>query len=167
MAMRLQVTPHPLSQPAELNEMESRRACVTLARLHNQPLFVPLTQLWGMECASSVFPIPLSNGWNLNVASNQLHTCRKRQRSRQQQTSPPGLFTTGLFPRREKKIPYSLSHCIVRSLLQQLVWAQSLSKPHGLQPTRLLCPWDSPSKNFAVGCHFILQGIFPTQGLNP
>ena len=28
------------------------------------------------------------------------------------------------------------------------------------------CPWDSPGKNTAVGCHFLLQ-IFPTQGLNP
>ena len=38
---------------------------------------------------------------------------------------------------------------------------------HGLQPTRLLYPWDSPGKNTGVGCHFLLQGIFPTQGLNP
>ena len=49
--------------------------------------------------------------------------------------------------------------------------AQSLSRirlswPRGLQPARLLCPWDSPGKNSGVGCHFLLQGIFPTQGLN-
>ena len=30
----------------------------------------------------------------------------------------------------------------------------------------LLCPWDSPGKNTGVGCHALLQGIFPTQGLN-
>ena len=36
-------------------------------------------------------------------------------------------------------------------------------RPHGLQPTRLLCPWDFPSKDTGVGCHFLLQGIFPTQ----
>ena len=34
------------------------------------------------------------------------------------------------------------------------------------QPSRLLCPWDSPGKNTGVGCHFLFQGIFPTQGLN-
>ena len=28
-------------------------------------------------------------------------------------------------------------------------------------------PWDSPGQNTGVGCHFLLQGIFPTQGLNP
>ena len=36
---------------------------------------------------------------------------------------------------------------------------------HGLQHTRLLCPWNSPGKNPGVGCHF-LQRIFLTQGLN-
>ena len=40
-------------------------------------------------------------------------------------------------------------------------------RPRGLQPARLLCPWDSPGKNTGVGCHFLLQGIFPTQGSNP
>ena len=30
----------------------------------------------------------------------------------------------------------------------------------------LLCPWDSPGKNTGVGCHFLLQGVFPTQGSN-
>ena len=39
--------------------------------------------------------------------------------------------------------------------------------PHGLQSTRLLCPWDSPVKNIGERCHFLLQGIFPTQGSNP
>ena len=40
-------------------------------------------------------------------------------------------------------------------------------QPHGLKPTRLLCPWDSPGKNTGGGCHFLLQGIFLTQGSNP
>ena len=38
---------------------------------------------------------------------------------------------------------------------------------HGLQPTRLLCPWDSPGKKTGVGSLSLLQGIFPTQGSNP
>ena len=38
---------------------------------------------------------------------------------------------------------------------------------HGLQPARLLCPWDSLGKNTGVGCHSLLQGIFQTEGLNP
>ena len=35
-----------------------------------------------------------------------------------------------------------------------------------IYPTRLLCPWDFPGKNTGVGCYFLLQGIFLTQGLN-
>ena len=38
--------------------------------------------------------------------------------------------------------------------------------PYGLYPGRLLCPWDFPGKDTGVGCHALLQGIFPTQGLN-
>ena len=37
---------------------------------------------------------------------------------------------------------------------------------HGLWPSSLLCPWDSPGKNTAVGCHDLLQGIFLSQGSN-
>ena len=37
--------------------------------------------------------------------------------------------------------------------------------PHELKPTRLFCPWNFP-ENTGVGCHFLLQGIFLTQGLN-
>ena len=33
--------------------------------------------------------------------------------------------------------------------------------------SRLLCPWDSSGKSIGVDCHFLLQGIFPTLGLNP
>ena len=40
------------------------------------------------------------------------------------------------------------------------------SRLRGLKPARLLCPWDFPGKNIAVGYHFLLQGIFLTQGLN-
>ena len=39
-------------------------------------------------------------------------------------------------------------------------------RPHGLQSTRLLHPWDLPGKSTRVGCHFLLQGIFLTQGSN-
>ena len=49
----------------------------------------------------------------------------------------------------------------VHSLMSGSLW------PHGLQPARLLCPWDFPGKVTGVGCHFFFQGIFPTQGLNP
>ena len=41
---------------------------------------------------------------------------------------------------------------VSRSVVSDSLW------PHGLQPTRLLGPWDFPGKDTAVGCHFLLQG---------
>ena len=45
--------------------------------------------------------------------------------------------------------------------------SRPLLSPQGLEPTRLLYPWDFPGKNTGVHCHFLRQGIFLTQGLNP
>ena len=50
-----------------------------------------------------------------------------------------------------------LSHSVVSDPL----W------PHGLKPTRLLCPWNPPGNNAGIGCQALLQGIFPTEGSNP
>ena len=47
------------------------------------------------------------------------------------------------------------SHSVVFNSLQS----------HG--PIRLFCPWNFPGKNTWMGCHFLLQGIFRTQGSNP
>ena len=47
------------------------------------------------------------------------------------------------------------------SVVSDSLWA------HAPQPANLLCLWNFPGKNTRVGCHFLLQGIFPTQGLNP
>ena len=41
-----------------------------------------------------------------------------------------------------------------------------LEKTHGLLSARLLCPQNFPGKNTGVACHFLLQEIFLTQGLN-
>ena len=36
-----------------------------------------------------------------------------------------------------------------------------------LSQESLFYTWDFLGKNTGVGCHFLLQGIFPTQGSNP
>ena len=61
---------------------------------------------------------------------------------------------------------FSITMCV--RLLCCLVAESHLTQlgPHG-PPARLLCPWDSPGKNTGKGCRFLLQGIFPIQGLNP
>ena len=57
--------------------------------------------------------------------------------------------------------PVPLCNILSRSVMSDCL------QPHGLQPTRLLCPWDFPGKSTGVGCYFLLQGIFLTQGSNP
>ena len=75
-----------------------------------------------------------------------------------------------------------LAFALLHSVLQGQIWllpqvllemkwthpvmSNSL-RPHGLYPTRFLCPWDFPGNSTRVGCHFLLQRIFLTQGLNP
>ena len=75
------------------------------------------------------------------------------------------LFTLG-----GQKIGDSESASVLPMYIQGCVctgWLQScLLRPSGLQPSRLLCPWDSPGKNTGVGCHARLQGIFLAQGSN-
>ena len=39
-------------------------------------------------------------------------------------------------------------------------------RPYGWQPASLLYPWDFPGESTGVRCHFCLQGIFPSLGLN-
>ena len=51
--------------------------------------------------------------------------------------------------------------CVSRSVVSNSL------QLHGLEPARLLYPWDSPDKNTGVGCHLLLQGIFPNQRSNP
>ena len=72
-------------------------------------------------------------------------------------------------PPQEPVVNYLAAHrclCLLLLLFSRSVVSDSL-RPRGLQPTRLLCPWDFPGKNTAVGCHFLFQGIFLTQGWSP
>ena len=50
--------------------------------------------------------------------------------------------------------------CVSRSVVSDFL------QPHGLQPARVICPWNSSGMNTGVDCHSLLQRIFPTQGLN-
>ena len=81
-------------------------------------------------------------------------------------SSPPGPAVPGILQARTLK-------WVAISFSNAWKWKWSLSvvsdpqRPHGLQPSRLLCPWDSPGKNTGVGCYAFLQRVFPTQGSNP
>ena len=81
----------------------------------------------------------------------------------------PGKVGDDLYSRFPQPRPYWHLIVVVVVVICVCVCGQSLS-PVGLfvtlWATRLLCLWDSPGKNTGVGCHFLLQGIFPTQGSN-
>ena len=51
--------------------------------------------------------------------------------------------------------------------VKSLSRARLFAAPWTVACTKLLCPWDFQGKSTGVGCHFLLQGIFPTQGSNP
>ena len=70
-------------------------------------------------------------------------------------------FQLLLFPGHRLKLPFTcMRACEVVSV------GSNSFQPYGLQPARLLCPWDFPGKNTGVGCHACLQGIFLIQGSN-
>ena len=69
-------------------------------------------------------------------------------------------------PMRDEQIKkmwhiYTMEYCVLVAQLCPML------QPHGLQPTRHLCPQNFPGKNTGAGCHSLHQGIFPSQGSNP
>ena len=52
------------------------------------------------------------------------------------------------------------------SSVKELVAQLCPSLCDAMDLARLLCSWNSPSKNTGVSCHFLLQELFPTQGWN-
>ena len=55
---------------------------------------------------------------------------------------------------------WRLCCCLVAKSCPPVLW------PPWTVATMLLCTWDFPGNNTGLGCHFLLQGIFPTQGSN-
>ena len=109
----------------------------------------------------------------------------------QRQTRKPWTRSRGKAPCPGKPLPrkescgrsmqghstVSLPNCIAPSVTSSsaspphLLVVQSLGcfrllQPHRLESTKLLCSWDFPGKTTGMGCHFLLQEIFQTQGSN-
>ena len=66
-----------------------------------------------------------------------------------------------------EKICHGESNYEIASVWACMLSHSVMSSLCGLQPARLLCSCEFSSKNAGVGCHFLLQGISPTQGSNP
>ena len=117
-------------------------------------------------------------GWGRQMGGAQPH-CRGTKPGHPLLPVCSGLSAgAATFDLRTRAIPSEGAGCKVRMGLSSSFPSCSLTvaaaaksppscptlRPHGLQPARLLCPWDSPGKNTGVGCHALLHGIFPTQG---
>ena len=117
-------------------------SCPTLWNPHGLKLLCPWDfpgKNTGVSChflLQGIFPTQGSNLGLLNCKQILLLS------------EPPGMLLT------------SMCACSVASVMYDSL------RLYGLQPTRLFCPWNSLGKNTRVGCHALLQGIFPTQGLN-
>ena len=68
-------------------------------------------------------------------------------------------------PRREAW--QATVHRVAQSDTSKATQHACMLSMHGLQPPRLLYPWNFAGKTTGVGCHFILQKIFLNQGSNP
>ena len=70
--------------------------------------------------------------------------------------SPPGSPVPGILQARTLEwVAISFSSAWKWKVKGKSVVSDS-QRPHGLQPTRLLGPWDFPGKSTGVGCHCLL-----------
>ena len=132
---------------------------------------------WGQDWDGVGLPpadsLPGSWSWNSHLQWPSYNWQTTKRQARGPQTAKSGLPPIFAKHRFIETQPHSLTWMFsAASFMPQLcAHAKSLrvsssSRPRGLQPARLLCPWDSPGKSTGVGCHSLLQPIFLTQGSN-
>ena len=118
-----------------------------MLRIHsNQASSSSLNKLW----LPSIVLVPLQGNPRCKQQFYTCGLCNSRRDSRARQKYWQTL-------RSKERLLAVFSHQVV-SYSSATPW---------IVPPRLLRPWDFPHKNTGVGCHFLLQGIFPTQELNP
>ena len=92
----------------------------------------------GLDNLQHVDPVLVPN---ITPGGGVTISCPPDRQAQDDQTHQQGLGASGV--------------CSVTSVVSDSL------RPHGLWPTRLLCPWDSPVKNTGMGCHALLQGDLP------
>ena len=98
----------------------------------------------------------LNRQWCLAAAAKSLQSCLTLCDSID--GSPRGSPVPGILQARTLEW-VAISFSKVRSESEVAQSCPTLSDPHGLQPTRLLHPWDFPGKSTGVGCHCLLQVV--------
>ena len=119
-----------------------------------QKAFHLLQQCSEEESTQSVLLIILAMalGWVYFAAAKSLQSCPTLLGTID--GSPPGSPVPGILQARTLE-------WVAISFSNAWEWSRSVVsdswRPDGLQPTRLLCPWDFPGKSTGVGCHCLLR----------
>ena len=126
--------------------VKSPQSCPTLCNPIDCSPHAPLFMGFSKQEYWSRLPCPppglfLTQGWNLSLLY-----------LRHWQAGSLPLAPPGKPPNH--KVRQSITLCV------QLLLCPTLCDP-------FLCPWDLPGKNTGVGCHLLLQGIFPDPGIEP
>ena len=115
----------------------------------------PLTWGWGKHPPRCISIISVKAIWGLHwIKWVLLRVCSMDQGS--SKIPKKRILHSNKFVKPPLLFLESVGHSVMSNSLQLL----------GLQPSRLLCPQNSPGQNTGVGSHSLLQGIFPTQELN-
>ena len=136
---------------------------------------------WTTLCQnSSLWPICLRSAWH-GMADHFIKLCKPLHHNKAVIRRVDGHWPPAnpvwrrviLFPQgNHSSLPSPLGTIYLLSrLFTGACWVASVvsgsSWPYGLGPVRFLSPRDSPGINTGVGCHALLQGIFPIQVLKP
>ena len=116
-------------------------------KLFDQPNTSCSTKVWPVQGVLRNTTWLRGNRWHLALGNHwlQVYPVNRQQGFHNRENSSPRLIKEKLTHLDNK---YTYKQCVFK------------------YPTRLLCPRDFPGKNTGVGCHPLLQGIFPTEGLN-
>ena len=148
--VQLFVTPWIAAHQASLSITNSRSSL----RLTSIESVMPSSHLI-LRCPLLLLPpIPLS----IRVFSDESTLCMRLARTHALTKRHPCWCLTA---KHQHEYP-PMNVCVCAKSLHL---SKSL-QPHGLQPTKLLCPWDTPGKNTGGDCHALPQGTLLTQGSN-
>ena len=152
-----------LSSPGGVEAGGSRTPFLWYVPASIQPFLV-----WSSECLYShphIWAAPQPSSWDspFKVKPSScpaLGTDQFVRNSYQVVRHEAGDHELWVCPERDRMSkPYALGH-------RGCPW-KGCPMSDSVQPRGLHSPWNSPGQNTGVGCHALLQGIFPTQGSNP
>ena len=107
--------------------------------------------------------------WSLNVFNTKVSCCKAAAAAAKSlqlcltlcnpiDSSPPGSLVPGILQARTLEwVAISFSNAWKWKGKVKSLSCVNSSQPHGLQPSRLLRPWDSPGKSTGAGCHRLLH----------